>query len=63
MATDQAVVDRLTARVRVGESLGGHELLVLQAKVYRHVHDVELASKLVDKAGSAVRTTLQSQGA
>ncbi len=37
------------------------ELLVLQAEVYRYSQEVELASKLVDKASSGVRTVLQSQ--
>ena len=36
-------------------------LLALQAGVYRYVEAVDLASKLVDRATSAVKTTLQSQ--
>jgi hypothetical protein len=36
-------------------------LLALQAGVYRYVEAVDLASKLVDRASSAVKTTLQSQ--
>lgn len=37
------------------------ELLALQAGVYRYAQEVELASKVVDKATGAVKTTLQSQ--
>lgn len=36
-------------------------LLALQAGVYRHTMEVELASKLVDKTTGALRQTLQSQ--
>ena len=37
------------------------ELLALQSAVYRHARDVELASRIVDKLTSAVRTVLTSQ--
>ena len=37
------------------------ELLALQAGVYRYSQEVDLASKIVDKATTAVKTTLQSQ--
>ena len=36
-------------------------LLALQAGIYRYVEAVDLAAKLVDRAASAVKTTLQSQ--
>jgi hypothetical protein len=36
-------------------------LLALQAGVYRYVEAVDLASKLVDRATSAVKTVLQGQ--
>lgn len=39
----------------------GGELLALQAGVYRYAETFEVAAKLVDKASSAVKTTLQGQ--
>jgi hypothetical protein len=36
-------------------------LLALQAGIYRYVEAVDLASKLIDRAAGAVKTTLQSQ--
>lgn len=39
----------------------GGELLALQAGVYRYSETFEVAAKLVDKASSAVKTTLQGQ--
>ena len=36
-------------------------LIALQAGIYRYVEAVDLASKLVDRVSSAVKTTLQSQ--
>ena len=36
-------------------------LIALQAGIYRYVEAVDLASKLVDRMSSAVKTTLQSQ--
>lgn len=54
--------ERLTARVeQTRGALDATQLLVLQAGVYRYSEAVELASKLVDRLGSAVKTTLQSQ--
>ena len=43
-----------------GETDAGH-LLALQAGVYRYTQELELASKLVDKATGALKQTLQSQ--
>ena len=37
------------------------ELLKLQAGVYRYTETFEVASKLVDKATNAIKTTLQGQ--
>lgn len=36
------------------------DLIVLQAGIYRYTEAVELAARLVDRAGQAIRTTLQS---
>lgn len=42
-------------------SMDAGDMLALQAQVYRYVEAVDLASKLVDRATSAVKTTLQGQ--
>ncbi len=44
-----------------GRDLGPSELLALQAGIYRYGETVDLAAKLVDKAGTDVRTVLQGQ--
>jgi len=36
-------------------------LLALQAGIYRYGETIDLAAKLVDKAGTDVRTVLQGQ--
>ena len=51
----------LSAAARGGAASDPGALLALQAGVYRYVEAVDLASKLVDHATSAVKTTLQSQ--
>lgn len=42
--------------------LGPAELLALQAGVYRYSEAVDLASKLVDRATSGVKTIIQGSG-
>jgi hypothetical protein len=44
-----------------GGNLGPSQLLALQAGIYRYGETVDLAAKLVDKAGTDVRTVLQGQ--
>ena len=41
--------------------LAPEALIALQARVYRHTQELELGSKVVDKAAGAVKQTLQSQ--
>jgi hypothetical protein len=48
--------------LRGGGQLGAADLIALQAGIYRYSEAVDLAAKLVDRAGNAVRTTLQSNG-
>ena len=68
-----ALMERLGREVDRGESMlasivGGYrtrqfssaELIALQAGIYRYSETVDLAAKLVDRAGQAIRTTLQS---
>jgi hypothetical protein len=43
------------------QTFGPTELLALQAGIYRYGETVDLAAKLVDKAGTDVKTVLQGQ--
>jgi hypothetical protein len=53
--------ERLMQAVVAGvRPLDAASLIALQAGIYRWGEAVDLASKLVDRAGSAVRTTLQN---
>jgi hypothetical protein len=45
-----------------GGKLAAGDLIALQAGIYRYSEAVDLAAKLVDRAGNAIRTTLQSSG-
>lgn len=45
-----------------GRALDPGQLIALQAGIYRYAEVVDLTSKLVDRAVTAVRTTLQSSG-
>jgi hypothetical protein len=59
----EAVVQRtLNGKGANGQELGTGELLALQAGVYRYSEAVDLASRLVDRAASGVKTILQGQG-
>ena len=46
---------------RAGRELGAADLIVLQAGVYRYGEVVDLASRLVDRATSSVKTVLEGQ--
>lgn len=57
--------EKMVKRALNGAALGGlgaGDLIALQAGIYRYSEAVDLAGKLVDRAGSAVKTTLQSNG-
>jgi hypothetical protein len=55
----EAVVNRaLRANPFADDSRG---MIALQAGVYRYVEAIDLLSRLVDRAASAVKTTLQNQ--
>jgi hypothetical protein len=41
------------------QSYSSVDLIVLQAGIYRYTEAVELAGRLVDRAGQAIKTTLQ----
>jgi hypothetical protein len=57
----ERTVDRAIQKARAGHVFRHEELLALQSGVYRYTQELELASKVVDKATGAVRHTLQSQ--
>jgi hypothetical protein len=57
----EATVRGVLSGARAGRDWGPSELLALQAGVYRYGETVDLASKLVDKAGTDLRTVLQGQ--
>ncbi len=56
-------IDRGESVVRRALSAGGHmgagDLIALQAGIYRYSEAVDLTSKLVDRASTAVQTTLR----
>lgn len=54
-------MDRTIAAANRGRVFSNEELLAVQVGVYRYTQELELASKLIDKATGAVRQTLQSQ--
>jgi hypothetical protein len=47
--------------VHGAQGLAPEQLLALQAGVYRYTEVVDLTTKLVDRACSGLKTTLQSQ--
>ncbi len=55
----ETMVNRALGAAR-HRALSPGDLISLQAGIYRYSEAVDLAAKLVDRAGSAVRTTLQS---
>lgn len=66
------VLENMAQRIDQGEKLvqrmsvapGGDDasrLIALQAGIYRYTEAIDLSAKLVDRASSAVKTTLQSQ--
>lgn len=56
----EAIVHRAVASARGGD-LGPAELIALQAGVYRYSEAVDLVSRLVDHATSALKTVVQGQ--
>ena len=48
--------------LRGAGDLGPGQLLALQAGVYRYSEAIDLASRLVDRAGNAVKTVVQGSG-
>jgi hypothetical protein len=57
----EAMVRGILSASGAQQSFGPTELLALQAGIYRYGETVDLAAKLVDKAGTDVKTVLQGQ--
>lgn len=54
-------IDRVIRQASRGRAFSPSELLVLQAKVYTFNQQMEAVSRMVDKAVSTVKTTLNTQ--
>ncbi len=62
LARGAADVDRIVRQAMAGRDFSPQELIAIQAKVYRYTQELDLVSKMVDKAIGAVKQTMQSQG-
>jgi hypothetical protein len=61
VASGESLVRSALGTARSAQAVGPGELIALQAGVYRYGEAVDLASRLVDRATSAVKTVLQGQ--
>lgn len=57
----ERAVDRVITQAAGGRDFSTTELIGIQARVYRYTQELELVSKLVDKACAGVKQTLQTQ--
>jgi hypothetical protein len=57
----ERVMHQALQGARAGRDFSAAELIALQAGVYRYSEAVDLASKLVDRTTSGVKTVLQGQ--
>lgn len=55
----EALVGQALAASRAGHPFAPAELIALQAGVYRYAEAVDLASRLVDRSTSGIKTVLQ----
>jgi hypothetical protein len=60
--TGERTMHNAMAAGRGGESVPPSELLALQAGVYRYGEAVDLASKLIDRTSSGVKTVINGGG-
>jgi hypothetical protein len=58
----ESTLRKALASPRSAANLGPAELIALQAGVYRYSEAIDLTSRLVDRATSAVRTVVQGNG-
>jgi len=61
ISSGERAVDRVIAQAAAGKDFSTPELIAIQARVYRYTQELELVSKLVDKACAGVKQTLQTQ--
>ena len=61
IASGERALDRVIAQAASGKDFSTPELIAIQARVYRYSQELELVSKLVDKACAGVKQTLQTQ--
>jgi hypothetical protein len=61
MLDDEAAVDRGLHAAMSGRQMSAPQLLVLQAQVIQYSQELEVASRVVDKATGAVKQVLQTQ--
>ena len=57
----QGKLDKIIKLATSGRSFSPTELLAVQAGVYKFSQELELTSKVVEKATSGVKQTLQTQ--
>lgn len=61
VAEGQREMDRIIRLARSGRSFSPAELLGFQARIYRLSQELDLASKLVEKATSGVKQAMSTQ--
>jgi hypothetical protein len=57
----QRFVDRVIRQALAGRDFSQDELLAIQAGVYRYTQELELFSRMVEKAVASVKQTLGTQ--
>lgn len=57
----QNALDQIIAKASSGKQFSNQELLAMQAGVYKFSQELELTSKVVEKATSGVKQTMQTQ--
>ncbi len=61
LVEDQNKLDEIIKAATSGKSYNQQELLAIQASVYKFSQELELTSKVVEKATSGVKQTMQTQ--
>lgn len=61
VAQGERAMDTAIRRSQGGQPLNYSELIALQTGVYRYTQELELGSRLVDRATGAIKQVLQSQ--
>lgn len=61
VVSGQNKLDQIIKMATSGKTYGNQELLAIQASVYKFSQELELTSKVVEKATSGVKQTMQTQ--